>query len=212
MQDDPPTMPNLRPFREDAGERDFGVSPTWPLARGDAGARRSSATRGSEPLVLGVSLGVNVVLLVGLVGVLLLARAGAFAASTGTAPPTAAGSAGSSALSSPTPTTLGAGGWLQVAASSVRLGCDGDQRTQVVVLTNTGPQAVQWQVVLGVPLGQAAIDVAPNQGNLQAGASTVLQIHNRPHPATQQGIVRIDPQSPTAGTPPSFSYIAPSCA
>ena len=37
MQDDPPTMPSLRPFRDDAGERDFGGSPTWPLAGGDAG-------------------------------------------------------------------------------------------------------------------------------------------------------------------------------
>jgi hypothetical protein len=214
MQGDPPTMPNLRPPDDDAGERDFAGSPTWPLARGNAGTRRFSAARGVLPLVLGVSLGVNIALLVGLVSVLLLARAGAFAPSTamGTASPTASEAAGSSAVSSPTLTTLGAGGWLQVAPSSVRLGCDGDQRTQFVVLTNTGPQDVQWQVTLGVPTDQAVIDVGPNQGTLQAGASTVLQLHNRPHPALQQGIVRIDLQSPAAGMPPSFSYTAASCA
>lgn len=217
--DDRPTVPSLHPHVGDASERDFGGSRTWPVGAGRAPAGHT-APRDVLPLALGASVGLNVALLLGLVAVLVLARAGAFSPSGGSsgAPSTAIGTATSAALS--TPTTSLSNGLLQVAPSSVQLGCDGDQRTQFVVLTNGGPQDVQWQAVLGVPADQAAVELSPNHGTLHAGASIVLQIQSRTLPTTQQGVIRFTTSaaqdagngtSTSTSTGPSLSYIAQGC-
>ena len=230
MQDDPgdradrPTVPNQRPYGygadANAGEREFGGPSTWPVGGGGSGAdahmRRSAGDL--LPLALGASLGVNVALLLGLVGVLFLARAGAFSPSpSSAAQSTPPGSATSVALGTPTPTPTtplsASGGWLRVAPSSVQVGCTGDQQTQYVVLMNSGPQDVQWQAVFVNPTdqAQAGVEVGPNQGTLHAGASVVLQIHTRNPSTTQQGVIRFEPDASAAGTPPSLTYTAASC-
>lgn len=213
-RDDRPTVPGLYPRAgsDVARERDFGGAHTWPVSETRAPGGRI-ATRGMLPLALGASLGVNVALLLGLVGVLALARAGALSPSrTSAAGSAAAGTPTSAALSTPTatPTSPLSAGWLQVAPSSVQLGCDGAQQTQYVVLTNSGPQDVQWQAVFA-GADQASIEVAPTQGDLHAGASVVLQIHNRSRAANQQGVIRFEPDSSDAGTAPSLSYSSTGC-
>ena len=214
---DRPTVPSL-PLRDDddfARARDFGGASPWPVASG--GARRPSpSARDVLPLVLGASLGLNVALCVGLVAVLVLARAGAFGptGSSGASSAPAGSSTTSATLSTPAPTTsLSSGGWLQVAPSSVQVGCGDNQQTQYVVLTNTGPQDVQWQAVFMGPADQAGVEVGPTHGDLHAGASVVLQIRNQNPSATQQGVIHFEPNASAAGagTSPSLSYTAQSC-
>ena len=200
MQDDRPTVPNLRPY--DAGAWESGGTPTWPVA--GASPQRPSPSNG-HPLLLGVSLVANGALLASLLGVLLLARAGFFSPPGGYAPRNALSSA--SATSSATPFS----GWLQVAPPSVRLGCDGGQQTQFAVLANTGPEAVRWQVALSVPADQAGVEVSPKEGDLHAGASLVLQIQTKSRPVGQQGIIRFESAIPAAGPPPSLSYTTVGC-
>src|SRR5262249_44323995 len=67
-------------------------------------------------------------------------RAHPLHSSTGSPGPTSALSSPTGATS-PGPLTSG----LQVTPSNVRLGCDGDERTQEVVLANAGPADVEWQ-------------------------------------------------------------------
>jgi len=160
---------------------------------------------------LAVSLVANGALLVALVSVLLVARAGFFAPHSSFTPPapsaTSAASA-TNALASPTPS----GGWLQVAPSSVQLGCDGGQDTQFVVLANMGAADVQWQAVFSVSADQAGIEVDPMQGNLSAGTSIALQIHNTSQADAQHGVIRFAPDSSAAGEAPSLSYTTSSCS
>jgi hypothetical protein len=217
VQNDHPTVPNLRPYESGADEQAPGMTPMWPVAGGAAGGgmrgrRLSASTRDLLPAALAISLGVNIALLVGLVGVLLLARAGSFAPGPpqSSAQSTQGAGTANAALSSPSPTPLS--GWLQVVPSSVQVSCSGDgQQTQSVVLTNSGPQDVQWQASFDVPTNQAGIEVAPNQGDLQAGASTTIQIRNRTRSANQQGVIHFDPQTPAAGPSASLTYTSAGC-
>jgi hypothetical protein len=230
MHSDPPTIPNLPRYDPggydpggSAGSREPGQLPTWPVAgegiQHALGPRRPP--KGDvRTLVLGASLGANVVLLAGLLGLLLLSQAGLFwlgGASAGSAPGMSTpGGALSRPTATPSATPL-SGGWLRVAPSSVQLGCAGSQRNQFVVLANTGPERVHWQVALSVPADQAGVAVAPNQGDLDAGASMPLQIQNMTHAggpqgvAGQQGVMRFDPTTPAAGPPPSLSFTAVGC-
>jgi len=160
--------------------------------------------------------------LIGLVGLLLLNQLGVFATRGG--PP--GSSVPNSALGSPTTTppptatasSLAFSGWLQVTPSSVRLRCDGDQRTQFVVLANTGPQTVQWQAVVDVSADQAGIAMAPNQGDLDAGATVSVQLENTTQSSHSQGgshsegVIRFVPTTATAGSPPSLNYRLDNCS
>ncbi|MGE5333503.1 MAG: hypothetical protein ACM3N4_02285, partial [Nitrososphaerota archaeon] len=165
-------------------------------------------------LLLGVSLGANGVLLVGILSVFLLAQAGAFA-------PRPQGSATSGTpLGSPTTTAVSSppsgADWLTVAPTSVSLGCNGGQETQMVVLANTGPQAVRWQADLVTSTGQAGIAVDPNNGELAAGTSLTIKLHNTTHgggqgTGGQHGVIRFTPENPAAGAPPSLNYTTVGC-
>ncbi len=216
-RDERPTVPSLYPpdypddGSHDSRERDFAGARTWPVngMRTPAG---HTASRGLLPLALGASLGVNVALLLGLVSVLTLARAGAFAPPRSSAAASAAlGTPTSAALSTPTPTSPLSSGWLQVAPTAVQLGCDGDQQTQTVVLTNTGPHRVQWQAVFSIPTDQAGIEVSPNQGGLRAGARVEIQVRTTTPSTSQQGVIRFEPDSSDAGMAPSLSYTTTGC-
>jgi hypothetical protein len=222
MRSDGPTLPNLGWSEPDTatGSGTSSDTPTWPLG----GERLPQVPGSSRPpkgyvsatTLLGVSLGANVVLLIGLVGLLLLGHAGMFAPS---------GPAGLSTpgetLSSPTATTgptPPVSSWLRVAPSSVSLGCDGSQRTQFAVLQNSGPQRVHWQAsVVGSP-GQAGVAINPNQGDLDAGASLPVQLQDTTHSSgpqgisSQQGVIRFVPTSLDAGSPPGLSYTTVGCS
>jgi hypothetical protein len=119
-----------------------------------------------------------------------------------------------SSPSSPTPIS----GWLQVAPSSMKLGCTAGQRTQFVVLQNTGPQRVQWRATVAGAADQAGVAISPDHGDLDAGASLPIQMQNTTHAsdsqgaASQRGVIRFAATSVDAGTAPSLVYTTMSCA
>ena len=215
MQDDEPTVPHLPQYARTApSEREPGEMPTWPAVETRSPrAFGRGVTATALATGLAVSLIANGALLVALVSVLLFARAGFFSPRSASLQPTREPSATStagvaSALASPTPS----GDWLQVAPSSVQLGCDGDQATQFVVLTNTGPAEVQWEAVISVSADQAGIEVDPMQGDLSEGTSVTVQIHSTAQADAQQGEIRFDPDPSAAGAPPTLDYSTNSCS
>jgi hypothetical protein len=218
MQNDEPTLPYHIGYPPDAATDPgaFGEAPTWPPA----------AERSPRPLVpdhsllLWLSLGTTGAVLIGLIGLLLLNQLGVFA-SHGAPGSSVPNSALGSPTTTPSPTAtaspLAFSGWLQVTPSSVRLRCDGDQRTQVVVLANTGPQAVQWQAVVDVSADQTGIAITPAQGNLDAGTTVSVQLENTTQSSSQggsdsEGVIRFVPTTATAGSPPSLSYRLDNCS
>lgn len=226
-RDEPTWPPSLRPPESEEPDAPLGRSssdtPTWPLV-----AERDRLPSGyvqTPTLLLGASLGANAILLVGLLSFLLLGHSGFFSpgnAST-SSPPTV--STPSVTLRSPIPTSSPAPtatptpdtGWLQLMPSSVHLGCNNGQQMQFVVLINNGPAPVQWQVNISVPANQAALNISPNQGTLNAGTSMPLQIQNQTHAngpqgvANQQGVIDFVVDTPAAGAPPHLSYTALGC-
>lgn len=205
VRGDEPTIPNLRGY--DTG------GPGWPVADG---SKPRTTSRDARSALLGVSLGANVALLVSILCLLLLARAGYFAptgssslSSSPHASPAASPSA--TALSTPSPTALSGG--LQVTPSSVSLGCNNGQQSQYVVLTNRGSDQVQWQAQFSLPNDQAGVTISPNQGQLRAGTSVALHLDNRSQGAGQQGVIRFTLAGPSsgAGAAPSLSYTTMGC-
>jgi hypothetical protein len=204
VQDDP----NLR--RYDAPGRAPGEMPIWPepVTR----SQRPSARGISSPLlsaILALSVGANVALLIGLVAMLLLGRAGMLSPNTSAGQFPGKISATSTALStqSPAPAT----GSLQIAPTSVQLGCDSGQQTQFAVLINTSTEDVRWRAVFSAQGDQAAVEISPTRGTLRAGTSTVIQIQNRSNSNSQQGTISFNPTSSTGGQSSSLSYTAMGC-
>jgi hypothetical protein len=224
MRSDGPTIPLLGWYDAGvdaaSGEPRESETPTWPTG----GARPLRRARGPDhartgygsALVLGVSLGANAVLFLGLLGLFLLGRLGMVAAG---GPPGShvVGAALSSPTGAASPTPVS--GWLRVTPSSVQLGCTGSQRTQYVVVQNTGPQHVQWQATVagGVDQAQAGVALSPDHGDLDAGASLPVQVQNRTHAsssqrgASQHGVIRFAATSAEAGLAPSLNYTAMDC-
>jgi hypothetical protein len=166
-------------------------------------------------MLLGISLVANGVLLASLLFLLLLARAGALLSPSssslsapGTSVPTATPT---SPRSTPSASLTPLSGWLQVAPTIVQLGCDGGQQTQFAVLTNTGPQDLQWRAEFAVPTNQTGVEIGPQQGDLRAGTSVTLQIRNRSQSAGQHGAITFDPGTPAAGSPPTLTYTTIGC-
>jgi len=171
-----------------------------------------------NPVLLAASLGLNVALFIGLVSVLILGHAGLLSVGGSPSSPTpvVSGLASPTAASSPT----SALGWLQVNPSSITLGCDNGQQTQIVALANTGTAPVQWQATFSPQVSGGSLDVSPNQGTLRPGTSVSIQIRNRTHAsdqqggADQQGTIQFDPvnsNTPGVGASPSLSYTMASC-
>ncbi|MGO8951094.1 MAG: BACON domain-containing protein [Ktedonobacterales bacterium] len=187
--------------------------------------RRPSGYVQTPTLLLGASLGANMVLLVGLVSLLLLGHSGFFSPGTSSASSPPGVSTPSQALRSPTstpsptPTATPApvSGWLQVMPASVHLGCNNGQQMQFVVLINNGSAAVQWQVNNAAPANQPALNISPNQGTLNAGTSIALQVQNQTHAngpqgvPSQQGVIDFVVETPDAGVPPRLSYTTVGC-
>jgi hypothetical protein len=169
--------------------------------------------------VLATSLGVNVVLLVVLLGVLVLDRGG-FSQSN-----VPAGSSSSlsrvtnsgSKAGIDTPTAAPVNGWLQVTPTNLQLSCNNGQQTQFVVLKNTGTEQIQWQAIFSEPAAQVGVNVTPNQGTLNPGASVPLQIQNQTYShgpqgvAGQQGTIELNSETVGAGPSPDITYATVGC-
>jgi hypothetical protein len=230
VREDGPTLPHARSYVSEApgDEGEPGRTPTWPIDRG--GHSQPSSSGFLMPLMLGASLILNVVLIVGILSILIFGLSGVF--SQGSPPsgsnlPISSGSPAGSRLGSPsvdadaTPTAVASpsptAGWLQVNPTSVHLGCNGNQQTQFVVLANTGTASVQWQVRLSLPADQAGVSVSPNQGTLSPGSNMPVQIQNQtlangPQGIPgQQGTIEFTPDTLDAGAPATLTYTTVGC-
>ena len=211
QDDDDPTAPRL-PHYPPSGGREPDEMPTWPaIERQSTRARPGSVPATTLATGLAVSLVANGALLVALVSVLLFARAG-FLSPRNPSPQSTPSATSATNTTGALPRSTPSGGWLAVAPKSVQLACDGDQATQVIVLANTGPADVQWQVVFFVSADQVGVAVDPMQGELSAGTSIDVQISNTSRADAQQGVIRFAADSPAAGTPPTLSYSTSSCS
>lgn len=207
---DPETDAPVAPFQPRG-------APLWP----DARARRSLFTEsGQAPrgyvsaTLFGMSVGVNVALLIGLIGVVLLSYAGVFGGSgrlaLGASPSNQAlGSPTASVTPSLSPTP--GSGWLQVTPATVKLGCGDGQDTQTVVLRNTGQHRVSWQAVFSVSGDNAGVSVSPQDGRLDAGNSVEIHLQNTTQSNDQQGVIQFTPANQAAGSPASLTYTATAC-
>jgi len=229
VRQDGPTVPNLR--RQEPGAstdaQARGEKLIWP--RADERRRqieiRETPSGYVSTLAFGISLGANIVLFVALVGLLLFAQAGAFS-SGGFFGPSTRGSALSSptATSNSTPSATAAS--LQIAPSSVQLGCASGQRTQFVTLQNTGSAKVNWQATFSAPAQQAGVAVSPQRGQLAAGGSIPIQLQNTTRSngsqgvSGRQGVITFTPTAsdndnqdagPDAGSSASLSYTTVGC-
>jgi hypothetical protein len=172
---------------------------------------------------LGASIGANVALLIGLIGLIFLSYAGVFPPGSAAKRPSANALTSGQARSSPTatatlaPSPTVSAGWLRIAPGSVQLGCDGDQNTQYVILENTGPEPVEWQAVFSLPDALVGVAVNPQQGQLDTGASTPIQLQNNTQAGgpqgvpSQQGVIQFAPTTLAAGPPASLAYTATGC-
>lgn len=220
MRGDGPTIPNLGWYDLDTGAAPGAPreTPTWPTGddRPPRGARGSDRwPKGYvSALALGASLAANVVLLLALLAVLLLGHA-SLGAAGGPAGSPAAGAALSSPTAATSPTPLS--GSLRVTPSSVQLGCASGQRTQFVVLLNTGPQRVVWQATVVGATDQAGVSLSPDHGRLNAGASQPIQLQNTAQPSdsgsgtSQQGVIHFAVTSADTGQATSLSYTVTVC-
>lgn len=221
QEDGPPTMPSLRRLRRYvtglSGE--YGKpsrSSTWPAGKK---LNQPPTSHKRRPLVLGTSLGVNVVLLIVLLSVLVLDHSGF---SHSNAPVGSSSAVSRVTTANPrgsidTPTAAPANGWLQVTPTNLQLSCNNGQQTQFVVLRNTGTEPVQWQAIFSEPADRVGVNVTPNQGTLNAGASTPLQIQNQTYAhgpqgnAGQQGSIEFNPEVVGAGPSPNITYTTVGC-
>ena len=192
--------------------------PAWPEMNTGMDARRGTrySTGVARPTtlaaILAVSIGANAALIAALLAVVLLARAGYFAPS-----PLAGNGAGISATSttsttpSPSPSATPATSGLQVAPTTVNLGCDSGQQSQVVVLLNSGSDSVDWQLEVSGGLDQAGVSISPRHGTLRPGTSISIRLQNTSQGDGQQGVITFNTDAQTGGPPPTLSYTTQGC-
>ncbi len=213
MQDDGPNTWSSHKY--DAPGRAPGEMPVWPEMHTSADAPRQRYSAGvARPTtlaaILAVSIGANVALIAALLAVVLLARAGYFAPS-----PQAGTGAGISATSTttttPSPSATPTTGSLQVAPTSISLGCDSGQQSQVVVLANSGSDSVDWQVEVSGGLDQAGVSISPRHGTLRPGTSIAIRLQNISNGDGQQGVITFNSDAQATGSPPTLSYTTTGC-
>jgi hypothetical protein len=183
-----------------------GQIPTWPVPS-ERDQRPTERGRPPSGCVSAAAGGASVVLLVSLLS--LLIHTGVFSLGGSSSP--GASARHPSLTPTPTLTSTPVTGWLQVAPTSVHLGCDDPQTTQFVVLVNSGSQSVSWQASLSSSGDQAGVAVSPNRGQLAAGASRAIQIQSRMRSVAQQGVIQFNPNNSDAGRSPSLSYTTEGC-
>jgi hypothetical protein len=200
---DEPTLSHLGQYSPNA--------PTWPLAtERDQPPPGPRLGRPSIGCISATAFGASAVLFICVVA--LLSRAGLIALGpTAAGPALATSTPGATPGMTATPSLSPDAGWLLVAPASVQLGCDGDTRTQAVVLTNRGAQKVRWQAVQSLSKHRTGVETSPNDGELEAGASTTIQIQNQSHSGVRQGVISFTVTDPVAGSPATLSYTAVGC-
>jgi hypothetical protein len=179
-----------------------------------------------SPLAFGVSLGANIVLLFGLIGMILLIQAGTFSSGGAFGSSTRGGAvSGPAATSSPASSPSPNAPWLQITPSSVQLGCESGQRTRSVTLQNTGTTKVRWQAKFSLPTQQAGVTMSPQLGELAAGKSVSIQLQNTTSSkgsqgvSGRQGVITFTPtatddshdSSSDIGAPATLSYTTTGC-
>lgn len=215
MQDDGPNTLSSR--RYDVPGRAPGEMPVWPEMNTGVGGRRQRYSAGAArpttlAAILAVSIGANVALIAALLAVVLLARAGYFAPS-----PQGATGAGISATKTanttpaPSPSATPSAGGLQVAPTSVRLGCDSGQQSQYVVLLNSGSASVNWVVEISGGSDQSGVSVSPRHGTLRPGTSISIRLQNTSNGDGHQGVISFTTDSEAAGSPPTLNYTTAGC-
>ena len=198
MRSDEPTLPGLH--------YEPGQIPTWPVPS-ERDQRPTERGRPPSGCVSAAAGGASVVLLVSLLS--LLIHTGVFSLGGSSSP--GASARHPSLTPTPTLTSTPVTGWLQVAPTSVHLGCNDPLTIQYVVLVNSGPQSVSWQASLPSSGDQAGVAVSPNRGQLAAGASRAIQIQSRTRSDAQQGVIQFNPNNPDAGPSPRLSYTTEGC-
>ena len=215
MQDDGPNT--FSSHKYDAPGRAPGEMPVWPEMNAGVDARRQRYSAGAArpttlAAILAVSIGANVALIAALLAVVLLARAGYFA-------PTPRGATGTGATAtstttttpSPSPSATPAAGGLQVAPTTVRLGCDSGQQSQYVVLSNSGADSIDWQVEVSGGSDQAGVSISPRHGTLRPGTSIAIRLQNTSNGDGQQGVITFNTDAQTGGPSPTLSYTTQGC-
>ena len=215
MQDDGPNT--WSSHRYDVPGRAQGEMPVWPEMNAGMDTRRQRYSAGAArpttlAAILAVSIGANVALIAALLAVVLLARAGYFAPSprgaTGTGVTTASTA---TTTPSPSPSATPSTGGLQVAPTTVRLGCDSGQQSQYVVLLNNGSDSVDWQVEVSGGSDQAGVSISPRHGTLRPGTSIAIRLQNISNGDGQQGVITFNTDTQAAGSPPTLNYTTISC-
>ena len=229
-EDGPPTLPSI-PLASADGEEP-GRTPTWPIDRGHS---YPSPTNHLMPLMLGASLVLNAVLLIGLLSVLVFGRSGLFsqgAVGSGSPSPISSGSTADAGLSSPTtaanptPTSCIQSYWLRrlVAGNAhqralhqraLRLQWESADPVCGVGEYRTRACAVAGNVFVACESGR--VNIGPNQGVLNAGSNMPIQIQNQTHAngpqgvPSQQGTIAFTPATPGAGSSPTVMYTTVGC-
>jgi hypothetical protein len=194
--------------------------PVWPERNANTGvdARRQRYAAGvARPstlaAILAVSFGANVALIAALLAVVLLARAGYFAPSPrGAGGPGISATSTASATPSPSPSATPATGGLQVAPTSVHLGCDSGQQSQYVVLSNGGSENVDWVVEISGGSDQAGVSISPRHGTLRPGTSISIRLQNTSNGDGRQGVISFTTDAQAGGSPPTLSYTSDGCS
>lgn len=213
MQDDGPNTWSSHKY--DAPGRAPGEMPVWPEMNTGVDARSQRYSAGvARPTtlaaILAVSIGANVALIAALLAVVLLARAGYFAPS-----PQAGTGSGISVTSTttttPSPSATPATNGLQVTPTTVHLGCDSGQQSQVVVLLNSGSDSVDWQLQIAGGSDQSGVSISPRRGTLRPGTSITIRLQNNSNGDGQQGVITFNSDTQAAGSPPTLNYTTDGC-
>src|SRR5690348_12163534 len=191
--------------------------PVWPEMNAGVNARRQRYSGGAArpttlAAILAVSIGANVALIAALLAVVLLARAGYFVPSprtdTGTG---ASATTTATATPSPSPSATPAAVGLQVAPTTVRLGCDSGQQSQYVVLLNSGPDSVDWEMEISGGSDQAGVSISPRHGTLRPGTSIPIRLQNNSNGDGRQGVITFNTDAQATGSPPTLNYSTQGC-
>jgi len=212
VQDDGPTFP-----RYDAPGRTPGGMPAWPEMNTGMDAQRQRYSAGvARPTtlaaILAVSIGANVALIAALLAVVVLARAGYFAPS-----PQGGTGSGISVISTttttpaPSPSATPAAGGLQVTPTSVQLGCDSGEQSQVVVLSNSGSENVDWVVQVSGGSDEAGVSISPRHGTLRPGTSIAIRLQNTSNGDGRQGVITFNTNAQAGGSLPTLNYTTAGC-
>ncbi|HEU5349393.1 MAG TPA: protein kinase [Ktedonobacterales bacterium] len=208
---DGPDAPTLFDAVYNGGHGRFGT-PAWPSTPSSAGAPPPAIQRRT----------LSIIALLGAAGVFLLTLAVVLASGSlgnlvnldpnGTgnivSHPTATLVPTATPIPSPTPVV----NWLRVAPTQVTFGCRKNDHSVRVVLSNLGPESVDWKATKASPLTSLQISISPTSGKLDAGATKTITLTYSPgFIALNNSISFSATDNDQAGAPATVNYSAPAC-